>query len=124
MSIFSVFQISTVVRRAKDKIDAKSASYVEGFVAGLLPTFGSGIGLMPKESSLELREGNDTVIRYCLCQVTGIYSIDYNNVREENWHCRKHGTRAQQGDLVRVSRAQQLRPLRAQSSRVHSLCIG
>ena len=59
-----MFQISTVVRRAKDKVDAKSASYVEGFVAGLLPTFGSGIGLMPKESSLELREGNDTVIRY------------------------------------------------------------
>jgi hypothetical protein len=60
-----VSQISTVVRRAKDKIDAKAASgsFVEGFVAGLLPTFGAGIGLVPKEVSLELREGNDTVLR-------------------------------------------------------------
>lgn len=61
--LFLGAQISSVYRRVKDKIDAKAASFHEGFVAGLLPSFGAGIGLMAKETSLDIREGNDTVIR-------------------------------------------------------------
>ena len=60
-------QISSVYRRVKDKIDAKAASFHEGFVEGLLPTFGAGVGLMAKETSLEIREGNDVVIRCVSC---------------------------------------------------------
>jgi hypothetical protein len=60
---FCLSQISSVVRKVKDRVDAKAASYVEGFHAGLLPSFGAGIGLVSQESSIELREGNDLVIR-------------------------------------------------------------